>query len=512
MDKITLFNANDAITVTVKPSLLGGDGHVDLGYVNATGVALKSFTATKASVLEFDAGDGTHAIGTFSVASYGTLRSTAFTTPGGDGAGTFNGAVTSFKITGDLDYGEVVLGGAAISNVGPAVGSVTVGGSLHGDVSQPGNAGFLVVDGQAGVVKIGGSIIGGANGGMGDIRGSIFLEQGATSLTIGGDVIGGSTASTGFVVVQGEIKGALTIGGSVLGGAGVGSGDISAFLKPIHSLTIGGNLEGGTGSDSARVSLGKVTSVTVKGSIIGGNVINPAANGFSGILTSNSDVGTLTIGHNVIAGTTTHTDNGTTVFSVNGGIAIAGNLGSLSIGGSIEGNNGTRAFITAGGTTPVKAGNFNALGRVTVKGSVSYAVIASGHLLEDFSTNLGSAQNPDAGIGSVTIGGDYYHSSLMAGTNDLTDLGVGQPATATTSADTQSTGAATRAAILGTVTIKGALLDDSAAIGYSGFEAEQIAKIVVGGVTVFKHSPTPGQFKFFDRFHFVFAEEIPTTP
>ena len=162
VDKITLFNANDAITVTVKPGLLGGDGHVDLGYINATGVALKSFTATKASVLEFDAGDGTHAIGTFSVASYGTLRSTAFTTPGGDGAGTFNGAVTSFKITGDLDYGEIFLGGPGLTNFnGKTVGSVTVGGSLHGDVSQTGTAGFLVTDGPVGAVKIGGSIIGG---------------------------------------------------------------------------------------------------------------------------------------------------------------------------------------------------------------------------------------------------------------------------------------------------------------------------------------------------------------
>lgn len=536
VDAVTLSNTNDAITVTVKPGPLGGDGHVDLGYINATGVALKSFTATKASVLEFDAGDGTHAIGTFSVASYGTLPKTAFTTPGGNGAGAFNGAVTSFKITGDLDYGEVFLGGPSLTNInGKTTGSVTIGGSLHGDVSQTGAAGFLVTDGPVGAVTIGGSIIGGTNGGVNDSRGGLILEAGGASVTIRGDVIGGSLVDTGFVDIEGAIKGALTIGGSVRGGAGLRSGEVSAFLHSVHSvsiggnvegsagnnagyvhvgqvtsLTIGGNLEGGGGPDSGTVHVEKATSVTIKGSIIGVDVINPVANGSSGYFYADSDVVSLTIGRNVIAGTTTHTDNGTTLYAINGAIGVTGNLGSLSIGGNIEGNNGTRAFITAQGTTPMKAGNFNGLGKLTVKGSVSYAVIASGHALNVPAANLGTAANPDAGIGSVTIGGDFYHSSIMAGTNDLNSVGVGRLATATTSDDTQSVGDPNRAAILGTVTIKGALLDDTDAFGYSGFEAEQIAKIVVGGVTVFKHAAAPGQIKFFDPNHFLFAEEIPT--
>ena len=325
-----------------------------------------------------------------------------------------------------------------------------------------------------------------------------------------GSVRGGAGLRSGEVSAFLGLVHSVSIGGSVEGGAGNNSGTV--HFGTVTSVTIGGNLEGGTGNASGTVQLGKVTSATVKGSIIGADVLNPTANGESGFLFSDSDVGSLTIGHNVVAGTTTHTDNGTTVYSVNGAIGIGGTLGSLSIGGSIEGNNTTRAFIMAKGTTPVKAGSFNGFGKVTVTGSVSYAVIASGHILGDISTNIGNAVNPDAGIGSVTIGGDYYHSSIMAGTNDLDRLGVGGLATTTKTDDTQSVGDNTRAAILGTVTIKGALLDDTDALGYSGFEAEQIAKIVVGGVTVFKHSTTPGQIKFFDPFHYVFAEEIPTTP
>src|SRR5882757_7357946 len=62
LDKIILTNDNDAITVSVKAGP-GGDGRVDLGYIDATGLPLKSFSASKASVLEFDCGDAMHAIG-----------------------------------------------------------------------------------------------------------------------------------------------------------------------------------------------------------------------------------------------------------------------------------------------------------------------------------------------------------------------------------------------------------------------------------------------------------------
>jgi len=62
-----------------------------------------------------------------------------------------------------------------------------------------------------------------------------------------------------------------------------------------------------------------------------------------------------------------------------------------------------------------------------------------------------------------------------------------------------------RFAVLGPVVVKGAVVDDSGAAGDAGFEAEQIAKITVGGVTVFKHGDP---LKYFDFSHFVFAREI----
>ena len=179
------------------------------------------------------------------------------------------------------------------------------------------------------------------------------------------------------------------------------------------------------------------------------------------------------------------------------------NLGRLSIGGSIEGSNAFRVFILAEGATPAKPGSFNAIGRISVGGDVADAIIASGQGYFDSygakpnALTLGDAENPDAGIGAVTIGGNWWHSSLMAGVNDGVELGV--------AGDTQSIGDSARFAKLGPVVIKGYVLDDANANGFSGFEAEQIAKITAGGITMFKHGDP---LKHFDFAHYVFAQEI----
>ena len=493
-------DTNDAITVSVKAGPQG-DGRVNLGYIDAAGTTLKSFTAPRASVLEFDAGNGAQAIGSLSIASYGTLSRDSFGSPQGDGVGVLNGAVGSVKIAGDLDYGKLVLGGVGTAATNNKVGSVTIGGSLHGDVSQHVLAGVLDLDGPAGTVKIGGSVISFVAG-----SGEILLRASAAKLGIGGDIVGGSVGQGG------PGKTVVSVGGSVIGGSFEGSGRIQ--MTTIGTLTIGGDVRGGTADTSGEIFVDAATSITVKGSLIGGNVLNPQLDKAAEIGVS-ANVGAITIGHSLIAGTTSHTDGSTLQVTKNGAILVQGNLGSLSIGGSIEGNNSTRALVVVRGSASTASGNFDGLGKVTVKGSVDYAIIATGHSIDDdFTTDLGNAEVPNSGIGGVTIGGDYYHSSIMAGTNDNNRIGAG-PLTGGESDDTQSIGAAGRVAILGPVTIKGALLDDADSFGDSGFEAVQIAKIVVGGVTVFAHGGgTPGalgNIKFFDPGDFVFAEEITAT-
>lgn len=95
---------------------------------------------------------------------------------------------------------------------------------------------------------------------------------------------------------------------------------------------------------------------------------------------------------------------------------------------------------------------------------MSYGYIVAGHTLDngDFAARIGAAGNPHAGIGSVTVGGNWFHSNLGAGINDLGTNGL-------TSADTHDVGKADRVAVLGPVVIKGYALDNPNTSGFGGF-------------------------------------------
>jgi hypothetical protein len=165
---------------------------------------------------------------------------------------------------------------------------------------------------------------------------------------------------------------------------------------------------------------------------------------------------------------------------------VDGNIGSLAIGGSISGSPSTNAIVIAGGSAPSTPGNFNAIGKINVGGSVSYAYLAAGHQTNfTFADRIGAAENPDAGIGKVTVRGDWFHSNLTAGINDANSTGF-------STGDTHSAGDPARQAILGPVVIKGHILDNPALPGFSGFGAEKIASIIAGGVKLFQ-SGDPGR-------------------
>lgn len=504
MDQIILGNANDAVTVNVKRGATG-DGRVDLGHIAAPNVPLKSFVAPKASVLEFDCGDGTHAIGTLTLGSYGTVEPLYFTAPGADGFGGLIGAVGKTSIAGDVAYGIIQFGASAAT----PVGSVTIGGSLLGNVAAATSdtAGDLTFMGPVASVKIGRNIVGGAP----DHTGRIFFGASFGSVVVGGSVLGGGGSSSGSIESNAtSLAGTkLSVGGSIVGGAGLGSGVVS-IEEPIKAIAIGGSVIGGTNNFTGAVQVTKPTgSITVGGSVIGSSGSGPYAD--CGVIEAGgdgTDVGSIHIVHDLVA--IAGPANTASKNWYDGAIMVRGSLGSLTIGGSVLGSSSDRALILVHGTMPTKPGNFNAIGKIAIGGSMEFAVIVSGNSgsADGYvagQDNLNLNLNPDAGIGSLTIGGDFLHSSVMAGTTDKDKIGVGRIVGAGT-ADTQSKGDPGRTAILGPVTIKGAILDDAGASGDSGFEAEQIAKITAGGATLFKHGDP---MKFFDSTQFVFAVEIP---
>jgi len=481
-------DANDAITVSVKAGPMG-DGHVDLGYVNATGVPLKSFIAPSASILEFDAGDGTHAVGTLTVASYGTISPDVFP---GNGQGLTSGTVGTINIRGDLVYGSLQLG-----NNSASIGTVTVGGSLNGKPGDGSAGGGLFLLGPVNSVTIGHSLIGGTQ----LDSGTLLIESSLkTALHIGGNIIGGSNQLSGKVEISGASPSAvITVGGSILGGSVNDSGNLDA--NSVKSITVGGDLRGGSAGGTGLIAVNSAQTITIKGSVFGGNIATSNTNAVGSVLVS-GNLGSLVIDRDLVAGV--YGSSGQN--APNGGIYVSGDLGSLTIHGSVQGDKFFRAIITVTGTTPTKAGNFNAIGKVTIGGSFEFGILDSG-AGEGTTSNsdLGMAINPDSGIGSVTIGGDFLHSSILAGTNDLDTIGAGR-ATANTEFDTQSIGDISRHAVLGSVTIKGAIQDDFHSTGESGFEAETITKIIVDGHQVYKS----GQgFKNLDPTGGVFAVEFP---
>ncbi|MEQ1862433.1 MAG: hypothetical protein ABMA13_21150 [Chthoniobacteraceae bacterium] len=221
------------ITITAKPSADGGNGFVNLGLLDATGVDLGAFSL---------AGD------------LGQLK-----------AGTIAGDT---KVPGlkSLTVQSVGLLGTSTQPAGGATTGVRVEGALP-KVAIKGDARALLqtsgaADGKFGSVTIGGSLVRPA---------AIFADAGIGSLKIGGDI----HAGTGSLTIQtsGPI-GPISVGGSIVGtsaGATVSifaEGQLTAPTKgadvALKSLTVGGSVEflrlelGNGNNANADVSLGSI--------------------------------------------------------------------------------------------------------------------------------------------------------------------------------------------------------------------------------------------------------------
>ena len=426
-------------TLTATPHLGHGDSHAnidaidgtntDLGSLSIDGdvrailagtgaagtVGLKSFTAL--SVGRANAGDGE---------SGGILKNVAAFVVKTDVVNAtlhFTGGVKTVAIGGNLE--ETIDGEKAFIDITGDAGTVKIGGSI---IARSGGGRNLVIQEKVGTVTIGGSVIGGSA----DIGGRQIVLGSVTTLTIGGDVRGGSGYGGGSFDINGDI-GMLKIGGSVLGGTGNYTGyiDIVAFDGPVKTITIGGSVVGGSsGSQSGQISAGGIGSLKIAGSLIG------TAAGSSGNIFSVGNIGSIAIGHDFIGGNSTGNLNlyqsgwiwagGTIGSIVIGGnfisgraegaggfdhrsstISADGTIGAIKIGGSILGDPRHPASITAG--AELTTGAVKAIASLTVKGSVQSASILTGY---DY---LLLAQNTDSGIGSVVIGGDFAGSLIHAG-------------------------------------------------------------------------------------------------
>ena len=412
----TLFSGTKVTVTSTRNPLAGGDGTVNLGFIDATGVSLGAVSVT-GDLGRIDAGSTvptflpTKALASLKVYSMGALDGA--TLPSGVqqtseifgkvGAITVRGSVKGvlFNVTGD-DAGSI--------------DSITIGGSLIG--TADGDSGRFATTGKIGIVTIKGSIIGDA----GQHSGSIAARGPIASIIVGGSVSGGrsdtpSTDGTGVIRSDASI-GSVTIGGSILGGTQQDSGLIST-AGDLKSLKVLGAIVGGSaGTSNGGIFVdGNVGTISIKGDVIGGAADDSGLLRIGGKATSIQLLGALVGGAGERSG------------SLQVGTSVADAVGLLSIGRDLRGSTGedsgsirtegpVKQLIVRGdilGGTAFGTGSIfaNAVGQLSISGSV-----VGGDLDDVASDDLeASALIQIKKASSIIIGGSLVSGSDYSGSN-----------------------------------------------------------------------------------------------
>ena len=461
------------VKIFVSKRVPGGDGQVQVGYLNSTGHDLGR-VVVRGDLGQIDAGDATtttpglHALRVNSMGLFGTDTQA----PGGPSLQSdIVGAIGTFGVAGDLK-------GAAISVTGLAdgkIGVVAIRGSLIGTADF--NGGSITTDGDIRRVFIHGNLEGGEDFGSG----TIFSFGKIRGLRVDGSVLGGAGVTSGFINAVGDLH-VVKIGGDLRGGAGSGSGSISTAAK-IGKLSIGGSLIGGRGNDSGEIlASDDIRRIAIHRDFVGGSISGTQGTlSSSGYIESLGRIGRITIGGSFIAGVDTST--GGSLASC--GTIIAGDdLGVLTVRGSIVGNALSIANVVARGRAIATATSDHAIGRISVGGRVEYASILGGY---GRVAGIGIAGvNADAQIGSVRVGGDWVASSLIAGVDAGVDDLFG------TAGDAKLSGAGVKDTArafssIASLTIRGTALgtpESASTTDSCGIEAERVGSVRVHGVGV----------------------------
>lgn len=386
-------------------------------------------------------------------------------------AGTAN---ASARIYSKFDLGTVSITGSVIGGAGHHSGEiesllgklagVSIGGSLKGGAGELSGAIQSKLD--LGAVKIVGDIIGGA----GEQSGIVWTFGKLASATVGGSIRGGSAESSGLILSALD-AGSVKVTGDVLGSTGQNSGQIAVYGK-LSSLSIGGSLIGGTTRLTGRVVVnGELTSATIGGNIIGGNASADSNLDFTGSVEA-IRIGTLTLGGSLIGGI----DNTSGLYVSNGSIQAMNDIGTLTIKGSVIGNTTNSAHIFARGQAAPPANSDVAIGTLSVAGRVEYGLIRAG------ATDLGQSgdTNADAQINTVSIGGDWIASNLVAGAKAGNDGVFG------TLDDAKITGGVVKDlpnlfSKINSMTVAGEVIGTSFTNDNFGIVAEHLVSLKIGG-------------------------------
>jgi hypothetical protein len=445
------------ITITAKVAA-NGDGLVNVGFVDATGVDLGA-VKVGGDLTRIIAGDTantkTAGLKSLTVQSFGY---DALLTGASKNDSIISGPMGSLLVKTDFAIQQLIVNATVPAD--GKIASITIGGSLTGGSES--QSGRIESSGAIGAVKVGGSIIGGG----GALSGQIVGIGKIASVTIGGSLRGGFATNAGYIGTDGTI-GAIKIARDLIGGSGIGAGLIASG-GGLGAVTIGGSVLGGTANNTGVVaSDGNIGAVKIGGDLRGGTGLGMVDTGQ--IFSYSHSIASVTIGGDAVASTGTF----------NGCILAVENLGPVKIGGSIR-STGDGDFIIRGQGSAAKP---LAIAGLTVVGSASNILVLAGYGFNNTPLFGG------ASIGAVKIGGNFKDGNIVAGVKNLgTDDATGGVGTA---ADNVSFGDFHDVVISGTaiskiasISIGGSISGGEALSKHYGFVAQQIGSLKIGGVTI----------------------------
>lgn len=526
------------ITITAQRSASGGDGSVNVGYVNAAGFDLgKVIIAGDLGAIDASDNDSSNVgLAELSVQSLGVFGTT---TGAPDLISNLDGRVPALKIRGDLRDATFLVADSLLNGNG-TIGALTIGGSLIGGAAA--NSGLVSTANDLLKVTINGNVIGGTNtqtgvleahrdfgsvalrgsllGGAGPQSGRMVTDGGeAATIAIGGDIIGGAGAGGARVLVQGNI-GKVTLGGSLLGGSTAASGGIVSFGTALGSVSVGGDVIGGAGLQSAIInsSLGTLGKLEVRGSVIG------AGGDESANLQAGTGLGAMSIGGAIVGGAGLNSgaiESGTgglnslklggSLLGYRGATVGAGEasglietiaLGSATIGGSIYGGisenagqlltTGSMGKVAVGGSVVGGAGGFS--GSIFSEGTAAQIRIGR-NVFGGAGEQAGNIEVNDR-LSDLSIGGSVFSGSgelsgALMSDDDILKITIGGSLIGTAarpviiSGEDSATPSIDSDVALGKITIKGGVQFAQIRAGYDDLSAEEpgvsIGSIEVGG-------------------------------
>jgi hypothetical protein len=413
----------------VRSATSGGDGFVNVGYINGQGLSLGP-VSIKGDLGRIDVGGaagfttGLSSLTVQSIGAYGT--STQGSIAGADLVSHVVGTLGGLTVKADVVGAELLVMNGSSSHVPGSIGTATIGGSLEATTGQA-DTGYIQTQAGIGSITVGGDLVGGDSTDTGEIFSGTTIGR----VTVGGSLQGGTGLNSGRIAAQGnlgvvQVAGSLVgnsgnesgsihsltggisqiiVSGSLLGGANsntettpgtpiVGAGSIGAQGN-IGRVTIAGNVEGGLGDGSGSImSLGGTIefvfpgTTAVVGPSIGGSLLGGSGNG-TGLIYSSGTMGRVHVVHDIRGGD--GVDSGEIMVAAgsllgatvggslvgaaadnSGEIDTSGSMGGIAITGDVRGGDGTDsgAVFSGGGIASVSIGGSLIAGTVSDTGMV----------------------------------------------------------------------------------------------------------------------------------------------